>query len=167
MIVQHNKRIALIFALFCCAYAVLVTNLYRLQISNHQFYCQLGTQQYHVKMIQIPPRAAIFDRTGKQYLAMNQESLSAFILPNQLTNAQSLGPLLHTYFPAMFDKWQQHKNRSFLFIARKLAPEQIALLNTLAHPDIKLLKEPSRYYASHISAPLIGITDSDNRGLMG
>lgn len=167
MIAQHTKRITLIYLLFCSAYLILAINLYRLQISNHQFYQELGTQQYHVKMTQLPPRAPILDRTGKQYLAMNRESLSAFILPDQLTDKETLAPLLREYFPAAFRRWNQHTQRSFLFIARKLTPAQLELLATLAHPDIKVLKEPSRYYPSSISAPCIGITNSDNKGLMG
>lgn len=167
MTAEHTRRITILFVLFCLIYTILIINLYRLQIYDHDFYVNIGTQQYHIQLNQLPPRAPIFDRSGTHYLAMNKESIAAFILPNHLTNPETLEPFLQRHFGRAAQQWRTKKNRSFMYIARTLSPEQLELLKHTAHPDIQLLHEPSRYYPLACAGPLIGLTDIDNRGIMG
>jgi cell division protein FtsI/penicillin-binding protein 2 len=54
-----------------------------------------------------------------------------------------------------------------MYVKRRLTPEQRALFEKYDLPDIKILKEPSRFYPFQSASPVIGLTDSDNNGLFG
>lgn len=164
---QHNIRTSLVFLLFGIVYCILLCNLYRIQIVNHAFYTQMGASQYYVTISQQAPRAPIFDRSGNQYLAMNKEAVSAFILPQKITHSSTLLPFLKKHFYKAYIRWEKEKKRSFLFIGRKLSPEKIKLIKDCNHPDIQLLHEPNRYYPCPSASPVIGTTDIDNQGLFG
>ena len=94
-----KSRSSIIFLVFGAAYALIVANLIYLQIIQHSFFTQLGQKQYHVIITSYPPRGVILDRNGK-FLAINKDSLAAFILPKQLDNRKQLEAFLAKHYPA-------------------------------------------------------------------
>lgn len=163
---QYKVRTIFIFLLFCSGYIIIILNLYLIQIRQNDFFKNLGKKQYNVHITRKPTRAPIFDRTGKQYLAMNKDCYSAFIIPKQIKSPQLL-PLLKENFPDAFQRLQNNKDKNFMFIQRKLNDNQIALITQKNIPDIHLLKEPSRFYPLESAGPVVGITNIDNKGLFG
>lgn len=161
-----KSRSSLVFLFFAGIYAVVLANLIYLQIIQHNFFTQLGQKQYHVNITSYPPRGLILDRNGK-FLAINKDSLAAFILPKQLENKKQLETFLAKHFPAAKERLKTHANAYFLYVQRRLTPEQIALIEKNNIVDIKFLNEPSRYYPSASAASLVGLTDIDNHGLFG
>jgi len=149
-------------------YLLILGNLYLIQVKNRDFYVNLGNQQYNVTVTTAPARALIYDRTGKNMLALNKESLSAFILPKQLEEPEKLKAFLKEFFPQAHERLLKNGQKShFMYIKRKLTPEQLDLILSRDIPDIKLLNEPSRFYPIQAAAPLIGLTDIDTIGLGG
>jgi len=114
-----------------------------------------------------PARAAIFDRTGKQFLAMNKDCFSLFILPRQIKSPEKLTPFLKNHFPSAFDRYQKNKDQHFMFVQRKLTDKQVKMVKENNNEDLKLLKEPSRFYPVESAGPIVGMTDIDNKGLFG
>jgi len=163
---RYHIHTIIIFFIFCTLYAFIIGNLYVIQIKKHDFYKNLAKQQYHVSITKSPPRAPILDRTGK-YLAMNRDSISAFILPTQITSPETLEPFLQKYFPQAFKRLYNNRTKNFMYIKRKLIEEQQQLITKHKIADIKLLHEPSRFYPIPSASPLIGLTDIDNHGLFG
>lgn len=163
----YKIRGVIIFLCFCVCYMIVVANLFYLQVIQHSFFTQLGQKQYHISITRLPPRGLIVDRTGKNFLAINKDSLAAFILPRQLENKAGLHKFLARHFPHAFERLKTHSHAHFLYVARKLTPEQIQLIMSSNCPDIKFLNEPSRFYPLAAAAPLIGMTDIDNKGLFG
>lgn len=166
MIQLSKSKTSIIFLLFGAAYAIVLANLIYLQVIQHSFFTQLGQKQYHVNITSYPPRGLILDRNGK-FLAINKDSLAAFILPKQLENRKQLETFLAHYFPSARQRLKTHANAHFLYVQRRLTPEQIELIEKNNIVDIKFLNEPNRYYPCSASATLIGITDIDNHGLFG
>lgn len=164
---QYKVRASIIFLCFCFFYTAILFNLYLIQIKNHDFYAHLGEKQYNVTVTQAPPRAPIYDRTGKVCLALNKESVSAFILPKSLEEPQLLKPFLKKHFPQAFERLGQQNNSYFMYVKRRLTDEQISLIKKSGIKDIKLLNEPSRFYPIESAGQIIGITDIDNKGLFG
>lgn len=164
---DYKTRSALLFALFCLGYLIILFNLYLIQIKNNNFFKDLGEKQYTVMVTTNPPRAPIYDRTGNNYLAMNKDTVSAFILPKTLTDQARLESFLKKHFPTAYVRLQTNRLNNFMYIARRLTPEQINLISQSNIPDIKLLNEPSRFYPVESAAQIIGITDIDNKGLFG
>lgn len=166
MTYDHKVRTSFIFLLFCSLYAIIVLNLYVIQIKQSDFYIDLGKKQYSITIDCMPTRAEIYDRTGQIRFALNQDNLSAFILPKEIKNKKQLLPFLKKYFPTAHER--AHKNTShFMYVKRRLSPEQISFIKESGIEDIHFLKEPARYYPMEAMTHIIGMTDIDNIGLFG
>lgn len=131
------------------------------------YFAHLGQQQYELTLTTPPPRAPIFDKTGARMLAMNKDSIAAFLLPRQLEEPQKVKQFLKKHFPQALARLNSHNNTYFTYIKRRLTPAEIRLIEASKLEDIKLLNEPSRYYPLDAAAPVVGITDIDNNGLFG
>jgi len=160
-------RLTIIFFIFILAYCALGINIYIIQIKNHAFYTHLAEQQYHVTVTQHPPRGPILDRTGKNYLAINRDYLSAFILPKQLNDPEATKTFLLNHFPDAYKRFSSNKTKNFMFIKRRLSKLEQELIKTSAMPDIFLLSEPGRYYPLSSAGIITGLTSIDNKGLFG
>lgn len=163
---SYKIRTSFIFLLFCCGYLIIVLSLYTIQIRKRNFFINLGKQQYQITIKKNPQRGLIFD-TNQKFLAVNQDSLSAFILPNQLENAVELENFLNKNYPQAFQRLQANPQAQFMYIKRKLNAEDLQLFEENKIADIKLINEPNRFYPEKSMAQITGITDIDNNGLFG
>ncbi len=163
---NYKVRSALIFLLFCSLYAIIIANLYSIQIKQQDFYANLGSKQYYVTVTQRPPRALILDRNSKP-LALNKDALSAFIMPKMMKDPETLKPFLKAHYPKAFERLQEKPNAHFLFVKRNISQKEQKLITTRDIADIHLLKEPNRYYPVKAAGPVVGLTDIDNNGLFG
>jgi len=167
MIQSFRFRSTIIFFLFTILYTLVGINLYVIQIKQHSFYKKIAEQQYHVTITNTPSRGPIMDRTGRNYLAMNKDYIAAFILPTQLTDKKRTLHFLKKHFPHTIKRFAHNNHKHFMFIKRRLSPEEIDIINKEKNPDIFLLSEPGRYYPLASASPLIGLTSIDNKGLLG
>ena len=163
----YKSRSVIVFFFFGFCYLIVAANLFYLQLVQHSFFTQLGEKQYHLTINSFAQRGAIIDRTGKTFLAINKDSLAAFILPRQLEMHGQLEKFLATHFPHALARLHAQPNAHFLYVHRKLTPEQIKLITKSGITDIKFLNEPNRFYPLPAAAALVGITDIDNKGLFG
>src|SRR5579872_6231275 len=154
MVKSYRFRTVIIFLFFCLAYLIILANLYFIQIRNNQFFSTLGEQQYNVSVTTFPPRAEIFDRSGTRLLAMNKDSVSAFILPKTIAKKAELSRFLRKEFPQAYERWQHAKQSNFMYVARRLTNEQIATIKASGLEDIQLLNEPGRYYPVEAAASI-------------
>lgn len=167
MIHSFKFRSTIIFFLFTACYAIVALKLYCIQIKHHDFYAKLADQQYHATITQIPARGPIFDRTGKHYFAMNKDYIAACLLPTRITDKKRTIRFLDKHFPQAVTRLEKNKDKHFMFIKRRLSSEEIELIKCENNPDIFLLSEPGRYYPLACASPLIGLTNIDNKGLLG
>jgi len=164
---SYKIRTTLLFLLFCSLYLVIGVNLFLIQIMQNSFFKNLGKNQYNVTITMQPERAPIFDRSGKQFLAMNKDCFSAFILPKQITEKETVIKFLKKYFPTAVKRLEHNKEKHFMFIKRKLTDKQVQIIKDSNITDIHLLKEPNRFYPIESTSTIVGITDIDNKGLSG
>jgi cell division protein FtsI/penicillin-binding protein 2 len=162
----HKIRASFVFLFFCSLYAIILINLYSIQIRQRNFFKNLGKQQYNISIKCTPERALIYDRNS-QPLAMNKMAFSAFILPKKIESIEAVEQFLKKYFPQALERWYQHQHDHFMFVKRRLTDAQIQLIKESNIADIKLLKEPSRFYPVESAGHIVGITDVDNIGLFG
>lgn len=167
MNVSAKTRTSIIFLLLSGLYGIVACRLYYIQIINNNFYANLGEKQYNVTLTIYPPRAPIYDRSGNHFLAMNKDSVAAFILPKALENRAQLEPFLKRHFNAAYKRLKDNPPSHFMYIARRLTPEQIQLITNANITDIKFLNESGRFYPNESAGLVIGITDIDNKGLFG
>lgn len=168
MITRNEKaRAFILFLIFCLCYGIIIANLYHIQIMQGEFFSQLAKQQYYLSTTQTPPRAAIYDRSGKQFLAHNKQALSAFITPRSISDHKKLNAFLRKNFPAAYSQLPSKKDKHFMYIKRHLSQSEIDLITKAKLPDIYFLTEHRRFYPVASTGNLVGITDLDNNGLFG
>lgn len=164
---RHSARMTLLFFVFIAAYGLITFSLYRIQVIDHDFYIKMGHNQYSTLVKTNPPRGVILDCTGKQFLAMNKDSVCIFCLPKQVKDEQSLVQFLKKHFPEKIDYFLAHRNKSFIYIERRLTDAKISEIKNNLVDGIYLLCEPSRYYPVESAGTIIGGTNVDNSGTFG
>lgn len=164
---RYKFRIVSIFLAFLLLYTAIIINLSRIQIWHHEFFTNLGDKQYSMTITKSPPRAPIYDRTKTRFLALNKDSISAFIVPNNLKDADGVKRFLKKHFPDAAERLAHAHDSKFMYVKRKLTDDLIDLITKSNLPDIQLLHEPTRFYPLEAGAQIIGITDIDNHGLAG
>lgn len=162
----HTLRTGIIFILFQILYLLIIGNLYCIQIGKHHFFLNLAERQYGAVITTYPPRALILDRHGGP-LAMNQETVAAFIIPTMLKDHDVTSDFLKHNYHQAYDRLQKNMSTHFMYIARNLDKETEAFLSTSGLVDINFLKEPSRFYPIACMGTLLGFTNIDNQGIAG
>lgn len=114
-------------------------------------------------------RGTIYDRRGK-VLAMNMEVPSVFGVPTSLDNpdqtARHLSPILHVRTGEIEKKLRQDKH--FVWLARKLEPEQGRRLEQLSLAGVGVVMEGRRFYPKGpLLSHVLGFAGMDDRGLEG
>jgi len=160
-------RSTIIFLVFTMFYLTIAAYFYTIQITKHAFYTKLAQQQYHVSITQTPARGNIIDRTGNNYLAINKDYVSAFILPSRMQHQAETDEFLQKHFPDAYRRLQSNTHKHFMFVKRRLSKEEQNLILANKYHDICLLTEPGRYYPLSCATPIIGLTNIDNKGLFG
>jgi len=162
----YKTRTGYIFLFSCILYGLILLNLFFLQIKQHTFYKELANKQYITSVTTYPPRATITDRNGTP-LALNKESVAAFILPKKITHKKKLLDFLKQYFPESIARFYTKQDSYFMYIKRNLSEAEQRLIQEHAIEDIHFLTEPRRFYPHPETAALVGITDVDNKGIFG
>jgi cell division protein FtsI (penicillin-binding protein 3) len=164
---QSKQRLLIVFFIGILGYIAILMNVYIVQIRQGSFFSTIGQQQWCTNITTYPPRAWIYDRTGKQPLAMNKDSLAAFIVPTTLHEPKALNEFLLKHFPAAHERLLTHSHHHFMYVKRKLTHTEQQLIEQSNLKDIHLIKEPQRVYPVESMGPLLGITDIDNQGIFG
>ena len=163
---QYNFRLLIIGALLFLGYVAIIASLFVTQIYRADFFNTLGKKQYDVVITQAPPRAPIFDSYGIP-LTLNKDSFAAFTMPKKLEDKKALNAFLKQYYPPAYEKLKSATPSHFMYIKRRLTPEQRSLIEKKSLKDLYILNEPSRFYPLAAAAPIVGLTDIDNKGIVG
>ncbi len=151
-------------------YGVLGLRLVDVQARDSAYYQSLGIHQ-RVHSVALPAeRGSIFDRNGND-LAVSVARASIWADPRVIEDpdayAVKLAPILGVDTISLANDLGQ-KNRSFVYVARKVERGAAAKVKALALPGIGFVPETKRYYpAGDLAAPLLGFVGIDNNGLAG
>ena len=159
-------RTVLIFIMFVFLYIAILINLYFIQILQTDFFNALASRQYHIELTNFPTRGQILDRFGRP-VAINKESISAFILPRQLQDKKALKSFLKRYFPEAKKRMNRFLDKYFMYVARRLPDDLCEYEDCEKIVDLKFMKEPSRYYPNEAMGSIVGIVNIDNHGIFG
>ena len=162
-----KSHCAILFVCSLGALTLIAVTLFWVQIVHHSFYAHCGERQYFFTMIEYPPRAPILDCTGTRYLALNAESIAAFVIPQEIKDRPGLEQFLQQYFPDAYTRLIHTDGKKFMYVARRLTQAEQELITEAHITDIHFLKEPSRFYPVPAAGCIIGLTDIENNGLFG
>jgi cell division protein FtsI (penicillin-binding protein 3) len=137
-----------------------------MQIYQHSFFSNLAQKQYQTSITYTPLRAPILDRNGTP-IALNKSAVSAFITPSKIVMHNALQNFLELYFPQAYNRYQNRQQHAFMFLQRNISENQMNIIKSYDLDEIQFIKEPHRYYPFPTLAPIVGITNIDNTGILG
>lgn len=155
--------------LLLCGFGVVLFRLATLQVLQAAELTVKADRQHQKTVSLEGVRGTIVDRHGKM-LAMNLEVPSVFGVPTALDSpaktARSLSPVLHVRADELERKLRQ--DRGFVWLARKLDPEQGRRLERMPMEGIGIVLEGRRFYPKGpLLSHVLGFAGMDGDGLEG
>jgi cell division protein FtsI (penicillin-binding protein 3) len=162
-------RICITGACFFLAFTIILLRAYQLQILEASQLSSLAEKGYTGELTFTAQRGTIFDRSGKE-LALSVEVSSIYGCPKKIANRREAATLLSGAL--LMDRAtlleRLRSPSSFVWIKRKVTPEEISRVRALAINGIEFTKESRRYYPSvETVAHVVGFASQDNKGLEG
>jgi cell division protein FtsI (penicillin-binding protein 3) len=162
-------RLLIVAAVLGLWTAAAVARLADLQLLRYSDYlARAERQQQHIVEIS-PKRADILDR-NQQELAMSTSLDSCFAVPAEIADNDLAARLLGQVVGLPPDEISARlsSSHSFVWIARKLPPAQVARIRQLNLRGIYFQKENQRFYPKRdLAASVLGYVDIDEKGLGG
>ena len=140
-----------------------------LQLFNYSDYLARARRQQQRIVETSPKRGSIYDRNLRE-LAMSISVDSLFAVPSEITDADMVARLLARVLPDSEDEIQAKlkASRSFVWVARKLAPEKVERIQALNLRGLYFQKESRRFYPKReLASHVLGYVDVDEKGLGG
>ncbi|MFA6078540.1 MAG: penicillin-binding transpeptidase domain-containing protein [Candidatus Omnitrophota bacterium] len=143
--------------------------MFYLQAVSHNFYFKIADEQ-HSYSIELPPtRGTIYDR-NMRVLAVNLNSDSVYanarIIKDKPLIADKLSSILNMDKGLILERLSRDK--AFIWIKRKVTPEEAAKIKSAKLSGIELVKESKRFYPNRsMACHLLGAVNIDNAGLEG
>lgn len=164
-----RSRRYLLLLLLLAGFALILFRLVTLQVLQAAELTARADRQHQKSVTLEGVRGTVTDRHGK-VLAMNMEVPSIFGVPTSLdspTNAaRSLSPVLRIRRDEIEKKLRQDKH--FVWLARKVEPEQGQRLEQLSIDGIGMVMEGRRFYPKGpLLAHVLGFVGMDGLGLEG
>lgn len=140
-----------------------------LQLIRHSDYLARAQRQQQRTIEISPKRGVIYDR-NRNPLAMSIQVDSAFAVPSEIADAGLAARLLAGVLrvPRGVLEDRLSASGSFVWIQRKLPPEQAEAIQALNLKGVYLQKENQRFYPKRdLAAHVLGFVDPDEKGLGG
>ena len=140
-----------------------------LQLFNYSEYHARARRQQQRIVETSPKRGSIYDRNLRE-LAMSISVDSLFAVPSEITDAAMVARLLSGVLGESEDEIQTKlkNSRSFVWVARKLPPEQVDRIQSLNLRGLYFQKESRRFYPKReLASHVLGYVDVDEKGLGG
>lgn len=166
---QHRGRRIAVGLLLMMGFAFVLFRLFCLQVLQASELTAKAERQHRRDVILEGRRGGIYDRQGK-VLAITVDVPSVFGVPTSLANpsgvARDLARVLHVRAGEIERKLKQE--RSFVWIERKLEPEQGRRLAGLSLEGIGTIMEGRRFYPKGpLLSHVLGFAGMDSQGLEG
>jgi cell division protein FtsI (penicillin-binding protein 3) len=193
---ESHSDVSIRRTLFVAAFVVfwmlaISARLVYLQVSSHESLVERAHKQQQSAIETAPARGLVLDRQGRE-LARSIDTSSISFDPGELypkplkkgerepTAAEaaekldcvagSLSSVLKQDHKTLFNQMSEAKDkgRRFLWIARRIDPDQATQIDAMKLPGIRLRKEPKRYYPNgSLAAHVLGFVGLDGIGLAG
>ena len=161
------------FALMVGAFATLLVRSAYLQCGIQTEFLQKKGEERYARTITVPAqRGRILDRNGI-VLASSIPAKSIWAIPSEArqagdTKLKALADLLEVPLSSIKTKLSEKKNRTFVYLARKIDIDTAKKISELNVPGVYDEEEAKRNYPDgEVSAHVVGYTDTDNRGREG
>jgi cell division protein FtsI (penicillin-binding protein 3) len=162
-------RIVSVLLIFLVLFIGLLSRAFQLQVLSGQKLKTLAYRQHTTTLQLQPERGVIYDRNGEK-LAASIMADSVCADPSKIADpvkaSQQISEILGLDKTAVFKKISEPKN--FCWLARRISPDQAAIVESANIEGIALVKEPKRFYPNgELAAHILGFVGADAAGLEG
>ena len=167
-----NRLVGLALVALVWALAILCRLVY-LQIANHKTYQDIADRQQHRTFKIEAARGAILDRCGRPLaLSLPVESvcLNPLRVPDPTLAAGILGGVLGVDRQDLAARVERAKasDAGFLWVKRKITPEEAERLHSLKLEFVEFRSESERHYPDgSLASHVVGTVDFQERGNLG
>ncbi len=170
-IVNHSRRTeaALLFFLIFLIFSL--ARLFYIQFFRSRHLAEIAKKQHNLFIELEPRRGTIYD-TNLKPQAVNLACDSVYGSPNEIAEKdkgaiiKQLQPILNLDYNFLKDRLSRSK--SFIWLARKISPQQSEAIKKLNLKGIGFVKESKRCYPNgYLTSQAMGFAGLDNTGLEG
>jgi cell division protein FtsI (penicillin-binding protein 3) len=158
------------FALLLCLMwtGIILLKLFYIQVIQHDHYIARANKQRTSFVPLLPERGPIIDRKGRP-LAISVQMTSIYGVPETMKNPAEVFAAVSKYVPINVPELiKSSKNRSFVWIARKISQQTADKIRKQNLPGIYFTQESRRFYPNKdLAAHVVGFVGMDNKGLSG
>jgi cell division protein FtsI (penicillin-binding protein 3) len=167
----YNGRRRLVLAVLAMAGITLVWRVVDLQVLDKDFLQGQGDARYLRVVSEPAHRGMITDRNGEP-LAISTPVDSVWANPQQLIEAREAWPQLAKALGmnrgALERLLAAKRNKEFIYLKRRVSPDQADRVMALQVPGVSLEPEYKRFYpAGEVAAHVVGFTNVDDQGQEG
>jgi cell division protein FtsI (penicillin-binding protein 3) len=165
-----ERRIGLLFGIFCLLFTLVLTRAVWLQVVDGGA-LKASAHSQQTDIVTVPGhRGTVLDRNGKP-LAVSQDAAGVIATPYQVKDpaatATRLAPLLHVDSNEILAKLA-NRNSGFAYLARKVSLPIAERIRGMKIAGIGLSPDSRRTYPQGpLASQVIGAVGTDNEGLTG
>ncbi|MDP2831164.1 MAG: penicillin-binding transpeptidase domain-containing protein [Candidatus Omnitrophota bacterium] len=166
---NYRRRCEAVFFVFFIFLLLCVGRFFFIQFFRSEYLTAIAKKQ-HNQLVELEPRRGTIYDCNLKAQAFNMSMDSLYAVPNVIKNKESVLNQLLPILGAERSYLQERLSRkkSFIWLARKLAPEKSAGIKKLNIKGLGFLKETKRIYPnSYLASHIIGFSGMDNIGLEG
>ncbi len=168
---NYRRRLDAVFLLLILFLFFCLSRLLYIQFFRSSYLADIARKQHSLFMELEPRRGTIFDINLKP-LAINITVDSLYAAPNEMsdddkeTAVRQVSQVLGMNQSLLRDRLSRKK--SFVWIARKIPPEQSQAIKAMKIKGLGFVKESKRSYSNgYLASHIIGFAGLDNVGLAG
>ncbi|MCM8795881.1 MAG: penicillin-binding protein 2 [Candidatus Omnitrophica bacterium] len=170
-ITKYHRRLNAVFFFFVVFFFLCITRLFYIQFFRSHYLAGIAKRQQSL-FVELEPRRGIIYDTNLKPQAVNITVDSLFASPNEIPAKdkekiiRALQPILNVDYAYL--KERLSRNKSFVWLARKISPQQTEAIKRLKIKGLDFLKESKRCYPNaYLGSHIIGFAGLDNVGLEG
>ncbi len=166
---NYRRRVRAVFLVFFLFFISCIIRLFYIQLFRSNYLEGIAKRQHNLFVELEPRRGTVYD-TNLKPLAVNMPVDSLYASPNEIKNKdhiiKQLQPILNLSTEYLKDRL--YRKKYFVWIARKITPQQSQEIKRLNIKGVDFIKESKRCYPnSYLASHIIGFAGLDNRGLEG
>ena len=166
---SFKTRLLSVLVVFGLCFITVLGRVFYLQILKADYYTDKAKSQHERTVTLEPRRGRIVDKKGR-ILAVSIKLESLFAKPAKINSpsrvARLISPILNIPYHKLLVKLKSKSN--FVWIKRKLTPEQAKKVKIIGLKGIGFIEEFRRYYPNgNFAGQILGYTGIDSQGLEG
>ena len=166
---SFKTRLLTVLVTFVLCFLAVLGRLFYLQIINADYFTEKARSQHERTVKLEPRRGRILDNKGR-ILAVSIQLKSLYAKPRQIDSPSNVARLISPIIGIPYHKLliSLRSKSNFVWIKRKLPPEQTSQLQKLNLKGIGFIEEFRRFYPNgNFAGQLLGYTGIDSQGLEG